>query len=111
MQNIKIPKVNNMSGIKSLVGRKMTKSVKFMGEDVKISKLSVSEVMEIQDKAKAVEGDDTAGLELLKCVIRAATEGAEDLADEDFQTFPMDELSKLSNEIMRFSGIGADAGK
>jgi len=100
-----------MSGIKSLVGRKMTKSVKFMGEDVKISKLSVSEVMTIQEKAKDIENNDTAGLELLQTVIRSAVEGAEDLADEDFQTFPMDELSKLSNEIMKFSGIGAEAGK
>jgi hypothetical protein len=104
-------KVNSMSGMKSLVGRKMTKSVKFMGEDIKISKLSVSEVMDIQVKAKAVEGDESAGLELLKCVIMASAEGAEELADEDFQTFPMDELSKLSNEIMKFSGIGAEAGK
>lgn len=111
MQTIKIPKVSNMSGIKSLVGRKMTKSVKFMGEDVKISKLSVSEVMTIQEKAKDIENNDTAGLELLQTVIRSAVEGAEDLADEDFQTFPMDELSKLSNEIMKFSGIGAEAGK
>jgi hypothetical protein len=104
-------KVNKMSGIKSLVGRKMTKSVKFMGEDVKISKLSVSEVMDIQVKAKEIESDESAGLELLQKVIRSAVEGGEDLADEDFQTFPMDELSKLSNEIMKFSGIGAEQGK
>ena len=104
-------KVNSMSGIKSLVGRKMTKSVKFMGEDVKISKLSVAEVMDIQVKAKEIESDESAGLALLQTVIRSAVEGAEDLADEDFQTFPMDELSKLSNEIMKFSGIGADQGK
>jgi len=107
----KISKENNMSGIKSLVGRKMTKAVKFMGEDVKISKLSVAEVMDIQEKAKKVENDDNAGLELLQTVIRAAVEGGQDLADEDFQSFPMDELSKLSNEIMKFSGIGADQGK
>lgn len=111
MQAPKLLKEKDMSGIKGLVGRKMTKTVKFMGEDVKISKLSVSEVMSIQEKAKEVEKDDTAGLELLQTVIRSAVEGADDLADEDFQTFPMDELSKLSNEIMKFSGIGADQGK
>jgi hypothetical protein len=38
-------------------------------------------------------------------------EGGEDLTDEDFETFPMDELSKLSTEVMKFSGIGQDAGK
>jgi len=104
--------VNNMSeGIKGLVGRKMTKNVKFMGEDVKISKLSVSEVMEIQERAKALEKDGAEGFNILKTVIRASVEGAKDLTDQDFDNFPLDELSKLSNEIMRFSGIGQDQGK
>lgn len=100
-----------MSGIKSLVGKKMTKSVKFMGEDVKINKLSVAEVMDIQEKAKSLEQDDAAGFDVLKTVIKAAVEGGADLTDQDFENFPMDELSKLSAEIMKFSGIGQDAGK
>lgn len=99
------------TGIKALVGRKMTKNVKFMGEDVKISKLSVAEVMDIQTKAKELETNDAAGLEVLKVVITAAVEGAKDLSDDDFANFPMDELSKLSAEIMKYSGIGAEQGK
>ena len=51
------------------------------------------------------------GLNLLQGVIRASVEDAKDLTDEEFATFPMDELSKLSNEIMKFSGIGAAEGK
>lgn len=115
--NLKIPKIskeNNMAeGIRSLVGRRMTKSIKFVNEDVKISKLSVAEVIEIQDLAKTVnESSDTkSGLELIKKVIRLSVEGASELTDTDFETFPMDELSKLSNEIMRFSGISGDSGK
>lgn len=114
--NIKIPKtlrVNNMAdtGIRSLIGRKMTKTVKFMGEDLKISKLSVAEVLQIQEKAKSVAGNDSEGFEVLKTVIRSSVENAKDLADEDFDNFPLDELSKLSNDIMKFSGIGADQGK
>ena len=111
MQIPSIKKVDQMSGIKDLVGKKMTKSVKFMGEDVKISKLSVAEVMDIQNKAKTLEQDDSAGFDVLKTVIKAAVEGGSDLTDQDFENFPMDELSKLSAEIMKFSGIGADAGK
>ncbi len=95
-----------IKGIKGLVGQKMTKTVKFMSGDVKISKLSVSEVMEIQEKAKNIDKDDTAGLDLLKTVIRCAVEGGTDLDDDDFNNFPMDELSKLSNEVMKFSGLG-----
>jgi hypothetical protein len=99
------------SGIKGLVGQRMTKEVKFMGSSLKISKLSVDEVVNIQAQAKDAETNEMAGLELLKTVIRAGSEGGADLTDEDFGTFAMDELSKLSGEIMKFSGMGADAGK
>jgi hypothetical protein len=107
-----ISKVENMSeGIKSLVGKRMTKSVKFMGQDVKIAKLTVSEVLDIQDRAKAIEKDENEGFNVLKTVIKASVEGADELTDDDFNNFPLDELSKLSNEIMRFSGIANDQGK
>ncbi len=99
------------TGIKSLVGKKMTKTVKFINEDVKIVKLSVSDVMEIQNRAKISGEDHDSGFDLLKTVIRMSVEGSDDLTDEDFDSFPMDELSKLSNEIMRFSGIAGDQGK
>jgi hypothetical protein len=92
-------------GIKSLVGKKMSREVKFMGENVTINKLSVAEVMEIQEKAKKLETDDSAGLEVLLSIIRNAVEGAEELSESDFEALPMDELSKLSGEIMKFSGI------
>lgn len=112
--NAKLIKVSNMSeakGLKALVGQRMTKTVKFLDGNIKISKLSVAEVLEIQNRAKETEKDETAGLELLKTVIRLAAEGGADLDDSEFDNFPMDELSKLSNEIMRYSGIGADSGK
>ena len=109
---IKINKETKMAeGIKGLIGKKMTKKVKFMGEDVVISKLSVAEVMDIQKQAKILESDESAGFGVLQTVLRSAVEGADDISDEDFQMFPMDELSKLSAEIMKFSGVGADAGK
>ena len=95
-------------GIKSLVGRRMSKEFSFMGEKVKVSKLSVAEVMEIQERAKDLKEDSAEGFEILKHVIRSAVEDAKDLTDEDFSTFPMDELSKLSNEIMKFSGLGTE---
>jgi hypothetical protein len=100
-----------MSAIKELVGKKMEKDVTFMGVKVKISKLSVAEVMQIQEAAKNLEKDESEGLNLLKHVIKSAVQGAEELDDTDFEKFPMDELSKLSNEIMTFSGIGAQQGK
>jgi hypothetical protein len=112
--NAKLIKVSNMSeakGIKALVGQRMTKTVKFLSGDVKISKLTVSEVLEIQNKARDAEKDENSGLELLKTVIRMGVEGGDDLDDTDFDNFPMEELSKLSNEIMKYSGLGQEAGK
>jgi hypothetical protein len=112
--NAQTIKVNNMSeakGIKGLVGQKMNKSTKFLGSDVKISKLTVAEVVEIQKRAQDIEKDETAGLEVLKLVIRSAVEGGDELTDDDFDNFPMDELSRLSNDIMKFSGMGQDQGK
>ena len=102
--------------IKGLVGKRMSKKVKFMGEDISITKLKVAEVMEIQEASKKLaevesEDDENMGLDILRTVIRAAVEGGDELTDEDFVEFPMDELSKLSNEIMKFSGIGEGAGK
>jgi hypothetical protein len=97
------------TGLSALVGRKMNKVVKFMGEDIKISKLSVDAVLGIQAKAEKIKDtpSETDGLDLLKTVIRLSVEGAEELSDEDFSTFPMDELSNLSNTILVFSGISS----
>jgi hypothetical protein len=95
-------------GMKGLVGRKMTKPVKFLNDEVKINKLTVAQVIEIQEAAKGqAEGEN--GFELLKKVIRMSVEDAADLTDQDFDSFPMDELSKLSEAIMQFSGIGGAA--
>jgi hypothetical protein len=96
--------------MKNLVGKRMSQKFKFMGEQVEIVKLSVHEVMEIQEAVKALEGNEQQGLETLKVVIRIGVPAAAELSDEDFDTFPLDELSKLSNEIMKFSGIGGDKG-
>jgi len=113
--NIKIPKLkglNKMSALKKLVGKTVTKKVKFMGEDVTISKLTVAQVLAVQAKAKELEtSGDSNGLEVLKSVISASVEDGADLEDSDYQDFPMDELSKLSQEIMKFSGFGDQAGK
>jgi len=134
-----------MSGIKGLVGKKMSKSIKFMGENINIFKLSVSQVMEIQALARVVEAnakdqnkikdtfdkeqaklllanpehyveeyeapEDVDNIKLLRSVVRMSVEGAEELTDEDFQTFPMDELAKLSSDIMVFSGVSQAEGK
>jgi hypothetical protein len=97
-----------MTGLKSLVGKRSEKTVKFMDSNIKIFKLSVAQVMDIQEKAKSIEGDEAAGFEVLKLVICTGAEGAEELTSEEFRNFPMEELSSLSAAIMKFSGLGEE---
>jgi hypothetical protein len=93
---------------KDLVGKRMSKEVTFMGEKIKISKLSVAEVMAIQEAAKDADTSEIKGFAILRQILKASVEDAATTEDEAFDGFPMDELSKLSNEIMKFSGIGQD---
>jgi len=94
--------------MKHLVGKVIKKKVPFMGDEVEIRELSVAEVMDVQkmvNKATKAKGED-AQLGLLRDVIRLATIGAEEISDEDFNTFPIAELNELSTAILGFSGLG-----
>ena len=97
-----------MSSMKALVGKRLRKNSPFMEEEVEILKLSVSEVMAIQQSAKDIGEDETANFRLLQDVIKVGCPDAGDLTPEDFDQFPLDELSRLSNAIMQFSGVASD---
>lgn len=94
--------------MKHLVGKVITKSVAFMDETVEIKKLSVLEVRKVQEIVKKSEKSksEDAQLELLQDVIRLAVPEAAALSKEDFESFPVGELAKLTDEIMSFSGLG-----
>jgi len=98
--------------MKHLVGKLVTEKVPFMGDEVEVKKLTVGEVMGLQkviEKA-AKSKDEQAQLKLLCDVIKIAVVGAEELTDEDFNTFPIQELTGLSEQIMRLSGLGGTEG-
>ena len=113
------------TGLGSFVGKRMTKQVKFMGEDVTISKMSVHEVQEIQavaaemqrvakehEEAGTVNTDvESSDFGVLKLILRLGVEGAKDLTDAEIEDLPIDELSKLSNEVMKYVGLGAETPK
>lgn len=100
-----------MSVFKELAAQRMVKKTKFMGKDVEISKLSVAQVMEIQEEAKAVEEDESKGFDILRKVICLSCPEAAELTSDEFEQFPMEELSTLSDSIMQYSGMGKDKGK
>ena len=99
----------NTTDIATLIGKKITRSVKFMGADVEISKLTVKQVLDIQDLTKGQSADDdTAGLDTLKTVIKMALVGGDGLTDDQFSAVPMSELADLAKSIMVYSGMQTD---
>jgi hypothetical protein len=98
---------------KELVGKKISKKVKFMEADVEIVKLTKGQVTEMQAMIKSQEGseDEEANLEILISIIKMGAPDSEELTAEDFESFPLDELNTLSKDIMSFSGMAADVEK
>ena len=89
------------------LGAKVFKEVQFVGKPLNIRKLTVKEVMKVQEIAKGLANDnsDEKNLELISYVI---TYGANDLADvtkEEMLEFALDDLTALSNVIMGYSGL------
>jgi hypothetical protein len=98
--------------MKHLVGKAVTEKVPFMGDEVEVKKLTVGQVMGLQKviTEAADSKDDQAQLKLLCDIIKIAVVGAEELTDEDFNSFPIQELTGLSEHIMRLSGLGGSEG-
>ena len=99
--------------MKHLVGKKIGKKVSFMDDEVEILKLSVSEVLEVQkiiEKNSKLKNQEENSIKLLMTVIKLAVPDASELSEEDFKSFPIQELNTLSEEIMSYSGLGAAAG-
>ena len=92
--------------IKDLVGKQVSREVNFMNSKVKIHKLTLGQVEEIQEAAKALEenaeGDSLAAL---KKIIQAGVEGGTELSDDDLKSLPIGELTALATEVMSFSGL------
>lgn len=95
--------------MKHLVGKKQTKKVQFMDDEVEIKKLSISEVMEIQKLMSKNKGKSDE-MAILRELLRVSVVGAEDMKDEEFNSFPPGDLNILSEEIMAYCGLG-DKGK
>mgnify|MGYP000879162407 CR=1 FL=1 len=97
--------------MKHLVGKVITKEVSFMGDTVQIRKLSVNEVLTVQkivQKANKAKGEE-AQIMLLQDVIKVAVPEAQELTNEDFKTFPIGELSELTESILSFAGLSGES--
>ena len=90
--------------MKEFVNKPMTRKVPFMDGEVEVKLLTVGDAKAIEVASKKInrkkEATTDDQMELLRLVIRLAVVGAEDISDEEFESFPITELSKLSETIM-----------
>lgn len=132
-------KGNSMSEVKGLmafVSRRSEKKVDFMGGKLTITKLTLGEVEKIQEMGRAAAEElkkaqteynekykevpveerpefvfeSANGLSMLTNIIRIGAEGAADMTEDDFRALPLDDISKLAEEIMRYSGMKGEEG-
>jgi hypothetical protein len=99
---IKVPGEKNR-----FVGSKAPVKVKFMGEQIDIQKLTVAQVIDVQKLVKSFE-ESPSEMDNIKTIVHVIQLGAPELADlteDEMYDFPIDELAKLSNEIMKHSGL------
>ena len=88
----------------------ITKKVTFLKQEVEIRQLTVKGVRELQtvlDKSK----EDVSGLSTLSAIFKATVIGADGMKDKDFENFPIQALTELSNEILVYNGLGAKDDK
>jgi hypothetical protein len=87
------------------------KTVKFMDQDLEIKQLTVKGVKDLQEALDKNTDATMDAVKTLAVIFKATVIGAEDMADEDFEKFPIEPLTKLSNEILEFNGLGAGDDK
>jgi hypothetical protein len=94
--------------MKKLLGKVKTITVPFMGDEtVEVAQLTVAQVKDFQkelEAAKADEGEDS-GVRIQRAIIRMAVVGAKELTDEELDSFPLVELTKLTQKILELAGV------
>lgn len=100
--------------MKHLVGFKQkTVKVPFMEtETVEVKKLTVAQVKDFQSQLESIKEKDSAesGLDIQRTIIRMAVVGAEDLTNEELDSFPLDEIVNLAQRILELAGVRASEG-
>ena len=87
-----------------------TTTIEFMGEELEVLKLSTKQVKDFQaaaSKLREAAGEDatTAGFEIQRYIVRTAVVGAADLSDDELDSFPMADFSKLVGDVLEAAGL------
>ena len=98
--------------MKHLIGKVRTQEVDFMDDKLEVKLLSISDIEDMQKEISSKD-DDMASLQTLSKICKHTVVGAEEMTDEEFKQFPLIEVTKLVEEIMKVNGLFAtdDQGK
>lgn len=77
---------------------------------MEIKQLTVKAVKDLQ-KGLDASKDDVSGLATLSSIFKSTVIGAETMKDKDFEQFPIQALTDLSNEILIYNGLNAKDDK
>lgn len=104
--------------MKQFVNRNFeTKKIPFQDGELEISKLSVGAITRFQKRARAAEikanlakgeEDPEEALAMQRDLIRSSVEGAKELTDEELDSFPLDDIKFIVEEVLAFSGVKAE---
>ena len=91
--------------MRQFVGKNQKHKLKFMDGEVEAKALTVGQVKEVQRIAKNIVEGDGNDLDAVMYVIRVSVDGASDLTNEEFESFSIEEIKNLSEEILAVSGL------
>lgn len=101
-----ITKNTVVTDLMTLVEHRITKNIPFMNAKIEIIKLTLAETMEIQKMAQDAAGEDPdMAFKMIRDIIRMGAPAAKDFEDEQFNNFPMEDLNKLADEILKYGGM------
>ncbi len=78
---------------------------------MEIKQLTVRGIKDLQKALDVNKADDVSGLKTLSSIFKQTVVGAEDMKESEFEDFPIQALTKLSQEILEYNGLAAKDDK
>jgi hypothetical protein len=78
---------------------------------VEIKQLTVRGIKDLQKSLDENKADDVSGLKTLSAIFKQTVVGAENMEESEFEDFPIQALTKLSQDILEYNGLSAKDDK
>lgn len=78
---------------------------------MEIKQLTVKGIKDLQKSLDENKADDVSGLKTLSAIFKQTVVGAEDMKESEFEDFPIQALTQLSQEILEYNGLAAKDDK